>query len=305
MLAHDAPLSHVSDTAFWVAQFRAEETEKPNALFQDPLAARLTGELGQSLAQKMSGAPQTRWTIVIRTWVIDQYITQFLTPFARLLSEANPPRVTVLNLGCGLDTRPYRMKLPPNLRWVEVDYPKTIEFKNKTLADQTPRCQLERISLDLANRTQRQELFAKINSESQHVLVLTEGVIPYLSETDVQTLAEDLRAHKNFRGWIAEYLAPQVYRHFQRGKRRREMKNAPFRFFPKDWFDFFSQSGWLPQETRYLAIEGEKLHRPFPMPFWSYPWLFAFGLLSHIGIMSATDFRKFSGYTYFIPKDDL
>jgi O-methyltransferase involved in polyketide biosynthesis len=28
---------------------------------------------------------------------------------------------TILNLGAGLDTRPYRMDLPKTLRWVEFD----------------------------------------------------------------------------------------------------------------------------------------------------------------------------------------
>ncbi len=29
---------------------------------------------------------------------------------------------TVLSVGCGLDTRPWRLDLPANLRWIEIDF---------------------------------------------------------------------------------------------------------------------------------------------------------------------------------------
>jgi hypothetical protein len=44
------------------------------------------------------------------------------------------------------------------------------------------------------------------------------------------------------------------------------MKNAPFLFEPKDYFGFFAQIGWEPEETRYFAIEAERLRRPAPFP---------------------------------------
>ena len=44
------------------------------------------------------------------------------------------------------------------------------------------------------------------------------------------------------------------------------MKNAPFLFEPKDYFGFFARIGWKPKETRYFAIEAERLRRPAPFP---------------------------------------
>ncbi len=44
----------------------------------------------------------------------------------------------VINLGAGLDSRPYRMALPPSLLWVEVDYSHMIGFKNEKLAKEKP-----------------------------------------------------------------------------------------------------------------------------------------------------------------------
>jgi O-methyltransferase involved in polyketide biosynthesis len=49
---------------------------------------------------------------------------------------------TIVNLGAGLDTRPYRLELPYRLKWFEIDFPQMIEYKNGQVADQNPRCQL-------------------------------------------------------------------------------------------------------------------------------------------------------------------
>lgn len=44
----DTPIENVSDTAFWVAHYRALETKRPDALFHDPLAGVLAGEAAAS-----------------------------------------------------------------------------------------------------------------------------------------------------------------------------------------------------------------------------------------------------------------
>jgi O-methyltransferase involved in polyketide biosynthesis len=40
----DTLIENVSDTAFWIAHYRAVESARPDALFRDPLAALLAGE---------------------------------------------------------------------------------------------------------------------------------------------------------------------------------------------------------------------------------------------------------------------
>ena len=49
------PIQNVADTAFGVAHYRAEETDRPDALFKDPLARTLAGEQGREIAQRMPG----------------------------------------------------------------------------------------------------------------------------------------------------------------------------------------------------------------------------------------------------------
>jgi methyltransferase (TIGR00027 family) len=258
----DDTLQHVSDTALWVAYYRAEESERPDALFRDPYAKLLAGERGRRIALGMGPtARYTRWTLVIRTVIIDRFIEA-------AIRDAGID--TILNLGAGLDSRPYRMALPETLRWIEVDHVRIIDHKESLLAAEKPRCRLERIRLDLADRAARQQLFADVSRDARKVLVLTEGVLPYLSVAAVSDLAADLHACANFQFWVAEYFAQESYRYINNPHRLKKMRNTPFLFFPDDWFGFFRSRGWLPQETRYLGEETLKLGRTPPAPWFAH-----------------------------------
>ena len=119
-------IQDVTDTALWVAAYRAEETARKDALFKDHFATLLVGDLGAKLATRTQGSRYTAWSVVIRTFIIDDFIQN-------LIAQGID---TVINLGAGLDTRPYRLNLPKSLRWVEVDFPKIINLKNEKLKSQ-------------------------------------------------------------------------------------------------------------------------------------------------------------------------
>src|SRR5438128_12681427 len=101
----------ITDTARWMAVYRARESERRDAVFRDPHARALAGERGERIAASLSANQNFDWSIVARTHAIDRYLAREIADGADL----------VVNLAAGLDTRPYRMALPPSLRWVEVD----------------------------------------------------------------------------------------------------------------------------------------------------------------------------------------
>ena len=101
----------ISDTARWVAYFRALETERPDALFRDPYAERLAGAHGFQIASTLPDGNKHEWAWVARTYLFDQFLSRAIHDGADL----------VVNLAAGLDARPYRMNLPATLQWVEVD----------------------------------------------------------------------------------------------------------------------------------------------------------------------------------------
>ena len=103
-------IQDASDRAF-MAGFRAAETERREPLFRGPLAAKLAGEHGRSILARLPRVYFGAWSVVIRTVVIDTLIKQ-------AIGEGVD---TILNLGAGLDTRPYRMALPNRFagsRWI-------------------------------------------------------------------------------------------------------------------------------------------------------------------------------------------
>lgn len=253
-------INDVTDTAIWVAAYRAEENERKNALFRDPYAKFLIGEKGDRLARRTQGSRYTSWSVIIRTRIIDEFILSLIKEEGIEL---------VLNLGAGLDTRPYRLSLPNELEWIEVDFQKIIDQKNEQLKSFSPVCQLERIALDLSFGEDRKNLFQKVSNRSKKALVITEGVIPYLSNKDAQALASDLFLQEKFLFWITEYYSPEILNFLRTPKRLKQMENAPFLFYPEDWFGFFKNLGWDQFETKYFGIESEKLGRMPPIPGWS------------------------------------
>jgi len=192
----EPPINHVADTAFWVATYRANESARPDALFHDPLAARLADGRGRGIAAGIADGHEVAWVVVIRTCIIDDFIREAVAGGCD----------TILNLGAGLDTRPYRLELPPSLRWIEVDFPATIDFKNERLRDEKPRCQLERRAVDLGDAVARRALLDDVNARSQKVFVLTEGVVGYLTNDAVAALASDLAAQPRIAYWLVEYV---------------------------------------------------------------------------------------------------
>jgi methyltransferase (TIGR00027 family) len=251
-----AHIENVSDTALWVASFRAQESEGPDALFHDPWATRLVGERGRRIAASMPYAKMMSWIMVVRTVAIDELVELAISRGVD----------TVVNLGAGLDTRPYRLRLPPTLRWIEVDFPHMIALKDRELAGEQAQCRLERVPLDLTQPDLRRAFFSSVGESSRKVLVITEGVIPYLTNDDARTLAQDLAAIKNFEFWIQDFRTGGFAQKLPR-KWKRSLKEAPFRFSANDWFAFFGQSGWTADTLFYTSDVATRIKRPFPFMF--------------------------------------
>src|SRR5215471_17122089 len=115
----ESGIRNISDTARWVAVYRARETERPDAVFRDPFARALAGERGEQIARAIPFADEASWSFVARTYLFDRFVTRAVEGGVDL----------IVNLAAGLDTRPYRLQLPAALRWVEVDLPEILDYK--------------------------------------------------------------------------------------------------------------------------------------------------------------------------------
>jgi len=249
----DEPLIRdISDTARWVAVYRARESERPDAVFTDPFARALAGARGEQIAHAIPFGDQNAWAFIARTYAFDRFVEQAVAGGADL----------VINLAAGLDARPYRMALPASLRWVEVDLPEILDYKTEVLASHTPRCGLERIPLDLSNADARRGLFNRLGRTATRALVLAEGLLIYLMADEVCALGLDIAGATSVTHWIVDIASPGLL------KMMREQTGAvvaaagaPFVFAPAEGPAFFERCGWTPEQVQSILKTAHKLKR--------------------------------------------
>jgi methyltransferase (TIGR00027 family) len=148
--------SSVGATATMVAAGRAMASKDPRALIDDPFAEPLVRAVGLDFFVKMidgeldlssmpNSSPGRMQAIVdgmgLRTKYFDDYL---------LAATRNGVRQVVI-LASGLDARAYRLDWPADTVVYEIDQPRVIDFKTRTLADlgAQPTAMLRTVPIDL------------------------------------------------------------------------------------------------------------------------------------------------------------
>ncbi|OBE97178.1 SAM-dependent methyltransferase [Mycobacterium sp. 852002-10029_SCH5224772] len=260
-MAGDAhTITHVSDTARWTALHRATESARPDALFRDPLAERLAGAHGRAIVDNVRWTDRSGFWLVARTKLIDDAIADALANGCD----------RVLNLAAGLDTRPYRLDLPPDLTWVEADLPKLLTEKTRALADQSPRCRLTRTAVDLADPRARDAFFNDALDGATKAFVLTEGLSMYLEASDIAALSGAIK-RPEVAWWMLDFAFPGLEKRINKNVAGIS-ENAPFKFAPENGLAFFEDLGWRTVEAESVLVAAHRLHR---LPIWMRPlaWL--------------------------------
>lgn len=243
----------ISDTANWVAYHRAVESARPDAVFTDPLAERLAGQIGKDIVARAPKPLKSGWPVIARTIAIDDMVRMAIAEGCDC----------VLNLAAGLDTRPYRLELPAALPWIEADLPGMIAAKERLLAGETPRCALERVAVDLADAAARAAFLDRVTAGRRRVLVISEGLLMYLDEPTVRALSDDLK-RRNVSWWVFDAISPAVRDLFMT-EMATILAQAPMHFAPENGVAFFEDLGWRVRELRSSAKDARRLRR--------LPWL--------------------------------
>lgn len=244
---------HVSDTALMVAACRASETNRPDGLIQDPYAERLGSERGAAILRELPMPAVMCFGIGVRSLFMDQLV--------RAAVEEHGVR-TVVSLGSGLDTRPWRLGLPADARWIEVDFPEMLDYKHGLMAGVTPSCRVERLSVDLNDTSQRERLWAAAGAENG--LLITEGLLQYLPASTVEAIAIEA-ASAGMRFWLTDITSPAFAAMISmRSYHDVESMRAADALDGLKILDVVRNAGWSNAQTRsYLtdmwAIPGERI----------------------------------------------
>lgn len=252
MTTAERAIQHISDTARWAAVYRARETERPDAVFRDPFARRLAGERGEEIAKAFPFHEKNSWSWVARTYVFDSFIREQVSQGVDM----------VVNLAAGLDARPYRMDLPATLQWIEVDLPEILSYKEQIFGGEKPSCRLERVRMDLADARARRDLLDTLAKRAQKALVLSEGLLGYLTEDQVSALAEDLSRPSAFQFWAFDLASPGLLRMIQKNTHAQFGDSvARLQFAPANGPEFFSSHGWQLVKARSMLKAAASLGR--------------------------------------------
>jgi O-methyltransferase involved in polyketide biosynthesis len=116
--------------------------------------------------------------VALRAKTFDDETREFL---------AAHPQATVLHLGCGLDTRVYRVDPGPGVRWFDVDYPDVIDLRGRLYPD---RENYQTVGASVTDPT----WLARVPAD-RPVLVVAEGLVMYLHEDEGTALLRRIVGH--------------------------------------------------------------------------------------------------------------
>ncbi len=167
-------LKDVSHTMLMALYFRAAESQRPDAIIQDPLAVEMVNTLDYDFAP-MAKMNEDRFFTALRVRHFDHVCAAFM-------KEHSP--ATIISLGCGLDTRLQRVD-DGKAYFIGVDYESVIQARQKLI----PVHERERtIAGDLLDH----RWMDKVRASENPILFIAEGLLMYLPSQGVRDLIEVL-----------------------------------------------------------------------------------------------------------------
>lgn len=170
-------LTGAQETTLATLYGKAMESRRPDSILEDTAADKALRRIDYDFNRlKIRRSDHT--SLAVRAKAYDTWAREFLD---------RHPACTVLHLGCGLDTRVYRIDPPPTVRWYDIDLPDVVELREKLFP---PREGAQHIAASLADP----HLLDEISGDTP-VLVIAEGLTPYLRAVDGLSLLRRITEH--------------------------------------------------------------------------------------------------------------
>jgi methyltransferase (TIGR00027 family) len=156
---------------------RAYESRSRRTILDDHAAAEAVDRIDYDFKRihRMSLPASNQYLVALRAKQLDDWCADFL---------ARHPDAVVVHLGCGLDGRAFRLKPPPSVLWFDIDQPAVIELRRR-LYDDTDHYRM------IGSSVTDPQWLDQI-PPGRPTLVVAEGLLMYLAETEVRQLLERL-----------------------------------------------------------------------------------------------------------------
>jgi O-methyltransferase involved in polyketide biosynthesis len=174
------------ETMLMTLSGRAIQSQWKNPVLRDPWAEEAMRHIDYDLSKQLTGvASWSMWKdigptiIATRAATFDLLTTRFLT---------DHPDATVLHVGCGMDSRVFRIDPPAGVQWFDVDYPDVIDLRRQLFPERDAAYHM--IGAPLDDLRWLDEV-----PRDRPGLFIAEGVLHYVSETEVKALLNAVVAH--------------------------------------------------------------------------------------------------------------
>ncbi|NMD71223.1 class I SAM-dependent methyltransferase [Bacillus sp. DNRA2] len=175
MNSHKINLSEEKETLLITLQAKALDSRSTNSILQDKMAQQILNMIDYDFDKINTFGNEI---MVIRAKQLDIWLAEFIS---------NNPQATVLNLGCGLDTRISRINPPSTVQWFDVDFPEVIELRKSFFED---RDGYEMIPSSVTELNWLEQI-----PQNNPVMIIAEGILEYLTEDEVKKLLNRLTSH--------------------------------------------------------------------------------------------------------------
>lgn len=169
---------------------RAVQSAWKNPILRDPWAEEAMRHINYDMSKTLKGV--SSWgiwkdigciIIATRAATFDMLTNRYL---------ADHPDAIVLHVGCGMDSRVFRINPPASVQWFDVDYPDVIALRRQLLPER-----------EAASASQYHLIGAPLNDlrwldavpRDRPALLIAEGALMYVSEADVKALLNTVVAH--------------------------------------------------------------------------------------------------------------
>lgn len=170
-------LSGVQETLLITLYAKARESLLPDSLLRDRFAAEIVSRLDYDFARLQVGRDDMIG-LAIRADTLDAWTRDFIR---------RHPEATILHLGCGLDSRVFRIDPPAGIRWFDIDYPEIIALRRKLYP--------EREGTRPIGSSVTDPGWLEAVPADRPAMVIAEGLVMYLHEREVGDLFRALAAH--------------------------------------------------------------------------------------------------------------
>src|SRR6185369_14799295 len=172
------------ETMLMTLSGRAIQSQWKKPILPDPWAVEAMRHIDYDMRQRYG---KLAWRLIgdMGCTVIATRAATFDLLTTRHLAEH--PDATVLHVGCGLDSRVFRVNPPASVEWFDVDYPDVIDLRRQLFGE---RDAYQLIGAPLSDLRWLDQV-----PRDRPGLLVAEGVLHYLSATEVKALLNAVVAH--------------------------------------------------------------------------------------------------------------